>query len=117
MNALVQIGYFRFFLLSFSLNLPRIVGWVADDNENRRVYLFPDALGIFFNKHAICLPTANQRYLQNRFPEMACIHLCFIIGMLDIHRGDVIWQKHHFVAMQFIGILMRSLNVNFTHDG
>ena len=49
-----------------------------------------------------------RMYRRGRCPRKARTRrICSIVGVFDVHAGDVIGEQHYFVAVEFFGVLLR----------
>jgi len=102
--------------------LPGIVRRVGNHNTNGRSLLTIDAFRVFraeANFHILLLVFFFPRVIRHlAIDRLKCIHQAdaikrFVfpgglgVGVLDVHRGDVIRQQHDFIAVQFASVFMR----------
>ena len=103
-------SYLRFLLLSFSLIWPALYGGLAmmtligalhlRSTRSVLASLKMSNFGCPFYGRLEGVHEANTLEClvgAGRLPE----------GVLDVHRGDVVWQEHQFVAVQFLAVLVR----------
>ena len=86
LNQFVHHLIFPIFVVVVFVDLPIVIGWVANNHEHRRFLLFPNALGILRReKHQLwifyCLKCINKTNALKGFIAACCI----VKMMLDIH--------------------------------
>ena len=102
--------------------LPRTIWWVADDHRDRRLPLPQDPLVVLHRNPAQPLQLLpRRRFLQlalrqlegirpdqpREFRRPARCLPALLIGLGEVHGGDVIGQQQDFVGVQFVVIFVR----------
>ena len=103
-------SYFRFLLLSFSLTWPALYGGLAMMTlmGALRCRWTRSVLASLKNvEFALLLLGRFKRVHETDALERLVAAGGLPEGVLDVHRGDVIGQEHHFVAVQFLAVLVR----------
>ncbi len=108
-NPFFHFAINAIFIIVIFVGLPGIIRWIADDDEKIRSFLPGDAMYILRNRKSKTVLATFRQFKSidqaNAFKGLIFTgHL--IIGVFNIHAGDVVRQQHDFIAMQFFRVFV-----------